>query len=524
MEFPTQTTRIFARVSFVAMLCGLAFAQPAFEVADVHVSARYHRTGLLDSLNPVAEGVLRAGRYEIQSATMLDLIRIAYGVDAAAVLGGPSWLEWDRFDVVAAAPASTDAETVKLMLRTLLADRFRLRIHNDTKPMTAYVLGTGKSPRLTRAESSENSGCVDQVAGSSACHNVTMAAFAAWLRASPRARSYVGANPVVDQTGLDGLWDFSIHWSPLAGRGADGVTLFDAIDKQPGLRLELTKVPMPVVVVDSVDEKPAANPPGVEARLQLPAQPTGFEVASIRPSAPGEPPMGTQIEPGGRVNLRGWPLNLLIWMAWDIADADESLAGTPKWLEPRSAPLFDIVAKAPVTSEGALLRNEDLRLMLRELLVNRFKMVTHYEDRPVTAYTLVAAKPKLKQADPSNRTGCKRELVPFTSEPGADHQIVRVQFTCRNITMAQFAEELQSIAPSYIFHPVPDATALDGAWDFALSFSQDNPANFAGRAPLDGDISLFEAVTRQLGLKLEMQKRPMPVLVIDHIEEKPTDN
>jgi len=74
------------------------------------VSKRYHATNTLDSLNPMTEDVLRGGRYEVRGATMLDLIRIAYGVESDAVLGGPSWRDWDRFDVIAATPLSLNPQ------------------------------------------------------------------------------------------------------------------------------------------------------------------------------------------------------------------------------------------------------------------------------------------------------------------------------------------------------------------------------------------------------------------------------
>src|SRR4051812_22460873 len=109
--------RAFAGISFVALLAGSAFAQstnpaPTFDVADVHASAR--------STNPFfSGGVLRGSRYELRKATMVDLITTAYSVDAAKVLGGPAWLETDRFDVIALAPPSTSPETAKLMLQAL---------------------------------------------------------------------------------------------------------------------------------------------------------------------------------------------------------------------------------------------------------------------------------------------------------------------------------------------------------------------------------------------------------------------
>ena len=103
--------------------------------------------------------------------------------------------------------------------------------------------------------------------------------------------------------------------------------------------------------------------------------------------------------------------------------------------------------------------------------------------------------------------------------------------------MAQFVEQLPSIAPIYIWYPILDATGIDGAWDFTLTFSAVNPnlggggrggglplAGAGGPSDPNGAISLFNAIDKQLGLKLEMHRRLEPVFVIDHIEEKPTDN
>jgi uncharacterized protein (TIGR03435 family) len=164
-------------------------------------------------------------------------------------------------------------------------------------------------------------------------------------------------------------------------------------------------------------------------------------------------------------------------------------------------------------------------------------MTYHTEERPVSAYSLVAGKPKMKKADPASRTFCKSPNAPAGAPPGS-----RV-LACQNITMAQFAERLQNMAPELSW-PVLDATGLEGGWDFTLTFSQNfafmNAAyvNAAGRsvdtgqagagAPAASDPSggytLFEAVEKQLGLKLETQKRPMPVIAIDHLEQKPTEN
>lgn len=548
--------RPLACISVTALLTCGGFGQaprtpPAFEIADVHISAR--------TRNPTLQGgVLRGGRYELRTANMVDLIRTAYGVDADNVVGGPSWLESDRFDVIAKAPPSTPPETIQLMLQTLLADRFKLVVHRDTRPMPSFVLSMGKGkPKLKQAEGGGSTGCQPQPSNppqpgvpymTLSCRNMTMAEFA------PSLRNLAGAyitNPGVDLTGLKGAWDFEIKWTPkgmLPLAGADGITIFDAVDRQLGLKLELQKIATPVIVVDSVNQKPTGNPPGVTTAVP-PAPPAEFEVATIRPSQPGAPPGGPGFQPGGRIDMRSVPLSLLIRLAWDVNPGEE-LVGAPKWLE-MNRPVFDLVAKASTTGNGPAnsprIDNGDLRLMLRALLADRFKLATHYENRPVDAYTLVAAKPKLKKADPSNRTGCKVGPSQAARAPG-DTARLPFQAVCLNTTMAQFAEQLPAIAPVYIRYPALDATGIEGAWDFTLTFSSAPPSQdggggrggtksgpttqVAGNSPAgvgeasdpSGSVSLFSAVERQLGLKLEMHKRPMPVLVIDHLEEKPTEN
>lgn len=110
------------------------------------------------------------------------------------------------------------------------------------------------------------------------------------------------------------------------------------------------------------------------------------------------------------------------------------------------------------------------------------------------------------------------------------------------MTMAQIGEELQRVAGGYIYGPVLNATGIKGSWDFTLSFSSigqtqaraagggspstdgSSSAGASSASDPTGAITLFDAVNRQLGLKLEKQRHPAPVLVIDHIQEKPTEN
>src|SRR5207249_6037115 len=170
-----------------------------------------------------------------------------------------------------------------------------------------------------------------------------------------------------------------------ARAAADGITIADALVKQLGLKLKAQKVPRPVIVVDSVNQTPSPNPSGTTTSLP-PAPLPEFEVADIKPSAPGARPMGRM--QNGRLDAQGLPLKNLIMLAWEL-NGDELIAGAPKWLD---SARFDIVAKAPTAGPGDQVDFESLRLMLRALLVDRFKMATHMENRSVTAYTLMAVR------------------------------------------------------------------------------------------------------------------------------------
>ena len=100
------------------------------------------------------------------------------------------------------------------------------------------------------------------------------------------------------------------------------------------------------------------------------------------------------------------------------------------------------------------------------------------------------------------------------------------------MTMAQFADQLPQQVNGYVHSAVLDKTGLTDAYDFTLSFSgfgilQDSlkgPSQPGGAADPSSALSLPEAISKQLGLKLELEKRPAPVLVIDHVEQKPTEN
>ncbi len=159
--------RAFAGVGFVALFSGAVFGQAgitasgtsasAFVAADVHVSAK-------SRMPSMAAGGLRGTRYLVRQATMVDLISLVYNIDNDKILGGPNWLDTDRFDVSARAPSGSTPQEAQLMLQTLLAERFSLKLHKDSKELPGFVLslGSGKPKMKLAADASAPTSCQGQ--------------------------------------------------------------------------------------------------------------------------------------------------------------------------------------------------------------------------------------------------------------------------------------------------------------------------------------------------------------------------
>jgi len=548
-------------VVLAVLASSVLFAQstPKFEIADVHASSITASNFQFPSSSSI-----RAGRYEFKHGTMVDLIGSAYGVTADKVLDGPSWLEMDKFDIIARAPADTNAETAKLMLRSLRADRFGLVLHNDTRPVPAYVLAAGKKTQLKQSDGAGDSACKFDVSGggrggvadagqpavptvSYTCHDMTMARFVEQIGNMPAVDQFLGSNAVVvDKTGLEGAWDFSFNYTiraRVATAGVQIVTLFDAMDKQLGFKLDPGKVPLPVIVVDKANETPTENPPEVAKAFS--AIPLEFEVADVKPSDPdAQNGARLQIQPGARIDIHNLPLKFLIEQIWNVTD--EMVVGAPKFMETDK---WDIVAKAPsvvattgptAEQNGPPIDIDTLYGMLKTLMAERFKLAVHMEERPLSAYTLLTVKPKMKKADPTSRASCKEGLPTLSkNDPRDANPVLGRLLTCQNTSMKQFAEQLRFLANGYVHSPVLDSSGLEGGWDFTLSFSTigqlrggdggggaaaANPTGTASASDPNGAVSLPDAIEKQMGLKLELQKRPVEVPVVDHIEQKPVDN
>ena len=342
------------------------------------------------------------------------------------------------------------------------------------------------------------------------------------------------AHPVVDQTGLKGAWDFDFRFT---WQAPQGVNIADALDRL-GLKLEPGTAPRPATAIVSMADTPTANVADI-AKLLPPLPPPAFEVAVIRPSKQESKDIQIRVN-GNQVTFNATLIGL-IGFAWGISTT--TVFDKPAFIDNQ---VWDVTGKLTATDAapgpgGQRFDIDQVRLMLRSLLMERFGLKVHHEDRLESAYTLVAATPKLKKADPANRTSCDYRPAAGEKDPHAANPLLTRYMHCRNVTLDQFAGVLPSDMPDQIKVPVLNRTGIDGRYDVTLSFSDARtvassststastgaPTESAGvgsSEPAGVPVSLQDALLKQLGLKLQLQKRPIPALVIDHVDEKPTEN
>ena len=185
------------------------------------------------------------------------LIRDAFAVKDFQILGGPAWLGNNNYDFIATTPVPIEMndESLQPYLQSLLADRFQLKYHRETRESPVYFLVAAKTgPKLTKHTGAGGTG-MDENGGKDkatmSATNLTMAGLASWL-----AREM--DRPVIDHTGIDGDFDVKLEWSPEQISASSGPSIFTALQEQLGLRLESGKGPVEMIVIDSI-EKPSEN-------------------------------------------------------------------------------------------------------------------------------------------------------------------------------------------------------------------------------------------------------------------------
>ncbi len=170
--------------------------------------------------------------------------------------------------------------------------------------------------------------------------------------------------------------------------------------------------------------------------------------------------------------------------------------------------------------------------MLRALLIKRFGLEMHIEDQLFPVYTLEKGKssPKLTASTKDGMPECGRSL------DDKDKDRLMISQACHNMTMDELANALRGMAPAYIDKPVVNLTGLNGQFDFKFGWTpRGQLLGTAGAVrheggiletsdPTAGGLTIFEAVDKHLGLKLNSAKHAIPIIVIDKINRTPTDN
>jgi uncharacterized protein (TIGR03435 family) len=246
----------------ILLLAACAFGQaapsPAFEVASIKPSKD----------EPGSSGITTdKGRISGRNVTLKRCVRGAYGVQESQILGGPKWVDEDRYYIDAKAAGPAGDRELMLMLQSLLAERFKLAFHRETRALPGYALVVGKSGLKAKPSQPDTPSRTSSRWGSIDAEACTMAQLALKL-------SEVLHLHVADFTAVPGEFDFKLEWTsddmqakpPSRGDtpataaldAASGPPIFEALQEQLGLKLESRKVPVEVLVIDHA-EKPSEN-------------------------------------------------------------------------------------------------------------------------------------------------------------------------------------------------------------------------------------------------------------------------
>jgi uncharacterized protein (TIGR03435 family) len=256
MMVKMSTVRIPIALLFAGLTCAWPQKIPKFEVATVKLAPP--RTGTAGFVAMDTDPAM----IHYANITLKNLIAMAYRIDSERVLGGPQWLDTQMYDLAAKLPPNTPKDRVPAMLQALLAERFKLAVHRESKEQRVYFLVVGKGgPKLKDAQPEEKQD-LEQVRGSRLPMQMMRGRIVG--RAVPVAMiagalSRVAGYPVVDHTGLTNTIDVDLKWTPEDNNKGDSPNLFAAIQEQLGLKLEPGKAPVEMLIVDGVERTPAEN-------------------------------------------------------------------------------------------------------------------------------------------------------------------------------------------------------------------------------------------------------------------------
>jgi uncharacterized protein (TIGR03435 family) len=231
---------------------GQILAQSRFDVASIRANP--------DRSDPTF--VVNPGGLIYSRVSLSDCIEAAYGVKPYQI-SGPEWLRRENFDITAKADGTHSKDEIMQMLQALLADRFKLALHHELKEQPVYALVPGKNGAKLRRSEGEGQFSMGPAAGGIGFQKTSMSEFAGrFLSVVPMI-----GRPVLDKTGLPGLYDFTLQLNPTANGDAgaikraaveEGFSLFAYALDQLGLRLESERASIDFLVVDHV-ERPTEN-------------------------------------------------------------------------------------------------------------------------------------------------------------------------------------------------------------------------------------------------------------------------
>jgi uncharacterized protein (TIGR03435 family) len=302
----------FAGLAGFVILAATAVGQVGFEVASVKPAAP---DAVRSSMNggPMPAGPFNIsgndpGRITWNNMWLTRMIQVAYDFPLDRI-SAPDWLGTQKYDIVAAVPAGTSVGDFRRMVQNLLAERFKLALHHETKQVSGYMLEIGKtgakitpSPAAPKEETAADDGkpnpkraeALQYMATRTEAFNALVsidengyaiprpgnpmypagAAFEVTIVVNGRNRStalnqpmsgiaeFLGnllGSPVQDQTGLTGKYDLRIEFVPPAQDADPGPDIRDAIQRQLGLSLVSKKVPVEILVVDHAEKVPTGN-------------------------------------------------------------------------------------------------------------------------------------------------------------------------------------------------------------------------------------------------------------------------
>jgi uncharacterized protein (TIGR03435 family) len=242
--------RLFALLAFAST----ALAQPAFDVASVKELSDFVPGTTSERI------VVNPGSLAMHGVRLRACMKWAYDVNDYQI-SGPSWMgapgwggrDLPRYEVLAKAPEGTSAAQMKLMLQNLLVDRFKLKLHRETREMPVFLLTIAKSNTSLKPSADQNAErrIIPGQDGSLQFLNSTISELAEFVSGPLQS-------PILDRTGFAGRFDFTLK-NPPGSREDVLATLTESLRQQLGLKLENQKAPIEMLIVDSAQQKPLAN-------------------------------------------------------------------------------------------------------------------------------------------------------------------------------------------------------------------------------------------------------------------------